>query len=252
MLLPVALYLCSVQAQSEDACGRSTDPQRVISHAYSLSRHTMQRSHGDICLDAVTQDFFCPFGCLHILEAPYCAHKTAGLPAEACRAPLTTKTRVDMLMERLSDLQKMRTKSPSSHIDNQIKLVKFDLRGAKAEAARNAASMEAEREPEPTAPAPSVPTMTAERACDSSRVASEPDMEWAKGLSATLEGHSTEPFHGDICRTDDGSFFCPESCEKSTSNPFCVASNKLSPCRISILDSDSASHARRRRLRGQG
>lgn len=223
--------------RAEFVCDHSPDEQKLRDGA-ALERHTMERLHGDVCRDAVSGEFFCPLGCIHILDSPYCMQKTRGYPAEACRVPIKTMSRVDMLAARLLELRaaKANSKTPPERLDNQIKLVKLDLRAAKVEAAR--------APPPPPPPellsrasdnAVVIPEMSAERACDTARAALRPETKWARGLTSRFEPHASEPFHGDICRTSDGSYFCPDTCEGRTTNPFCVAADNTSSCRINVL-----------------
>ena len=49
---------------------------------------------------------------------------------------------------------------------------------------------------------------------------------------ATLEAHTTDDAHGDVCRMQDGDFFCVEPCFKFQKAPWCVGGADMSPCRI--------------------
>ena len=52
---------------------------------------------------------------------------------------------------------------------------------------------------------------------------------------ATLEAHTTDDAHGDICRFENGDFFCAKPCSKVQEAPWCVGGANMldmAPCRV--------------------
>ncbi len=119
-----------------------------------MERHTLEGSHGDVCRHPQNPfDFFCPAGCAHVREAPFCSSTTeAGLPRpdSPCRMPLRELTRVERLSNRLAELERARERftaagdfKAAAKAHDMIRLVKSDRQRARAEEEQGLGSEEA-------------------------------------------------------------------------------------------------------------
>ena len=61
-------------------CRDSTDGSisASVKAASALERHALTGSHGDVCRNPETRGFFCPEGCEHSEEVPYCVEAICG------------------------------------------------------------------------------------------------------------------------------------------------------------------------------
>ena len=221
-------------------------------------RHTLERAHGDVCRHVAHGDFTCPSGCLQAQTAPFCIKKNFGEPPVPCRLKQNHVSRVAMLQERLNELVANRRARGNSctACNNQIKLVKFDLQKAKHDEAMQKYKEDDEQRGEESGGseaydgAGSFTVSGVREACDVDAASSLPDMEWVEGLAVELEFHATQIDHGDVCRTEDGSYFCPTSCLPVTRPPYCTAADESLPCRITVLNAKEGGSMRRNLLRG--
>ena len=151
------------------ACDFSDDPERRDGAV--LERHTLEQGHGDVCRNAPgsaalllrgarlgrwdpegrsQSDFFCPRGCGRSAQAPFCTVATSGggggrggggddgRAVGPCRVPMPVMSDWDRLSLRLAELEKTKGRAELEgaqrlrSVEQQIKLVKFERRRAKA------------------------------------------------------------------------------------------------------------------------
>jgi len=86
---------------------------RSLSHSFFIDTSIL----GDVCRDAATQEFFCPRGCEHTKNVPYCA--VPGLKAP-CRVPLSLQLEKSVT-EPTSSKASTEQSVSKGHVSNVVK-----------------------------------------------------------------------------------------------------------------------------------